>query len=134
MRFANVNLTFKRHKILVDNPHPQSLAALVLLVSFYNYEVKKEWWDFRKKFLKRQLRVWWKPWTWLRKSTLTCTYCKKTHLKEEIEDMTSKAQLKLLATIDHIHPISKGGKMFDPKNCCVACHNCNKNKKDTILN
>lgn len=133
MRFALSKLTSKHQNVLVKDPHPQSLAALVLLVSSYHYEMKKEWFEFRKKLLKDQLRVWWKPWTWHKKSTLTCVYCKKTHLKEEIEDMRDKSQLKTLATIDHIHPLSKGGKMFDPKNCCIACYNCNTKKKDKLI-
>lgn len=132
MRFTPAELTIKRNRILVNNPHPQSLAFLVLLCAFYNNEAKKDWLAFRHKFLQKQIRTWWKPWTWLRPRTLTCSYCKRTNLREEV-DMSDKSQLKYLATVDHIHPVSKGGKVYDESNCCVACHPCNTNKKDKIL-
>jgi len=41
MRFTPAELTIKRNRILVNNPHPQSLAFLVLLCAFYNNEAKK---------------------------------------------------------------------------------------------
>ena len=63
---------------------------------------------------------------------LKCHYCGKTGLVKDIEDMSSAAQRSILATIDHVIPISKGGKRFDVSNCVVACYKCNSKKKDNV--
>jgi len=120
------HLSFKRNKIFVDNPHLQSLAALVLLIGKYNKKTNEQWTVFRQKFLMSQIRIWWKPWTWSKKSTLTCAYCGRDDLK--VVDIHAKN----CATIDHIVPTSKGGALTDPENCCVACRACNEEKSDTI--
>jgi 5-methylcytosine-specific restriction endonuclease McrA len=124
-------LSCKRNKVFVDNPHPQSLAHLILLIAHYEYKEQKKWLQFRYKYLKSQTKVWFKPWTWFSSKpwTLTCNYCKKSNLVEDIK-LTNESHL---ATIDHIIPLSKGGKKFDRKNLCVACYPCNSNKKDKLI-
>lgn len=107
------NLGLKRNRIHVVEPHVQSLAALVLLTKKLREEELKLWLDFREEFLNAR--------------ELKCHYCGKDNLQIEV-DMTDKEQLKYLATIDHVIPLSKGGKMFDPNNCVVACFNCNRKK------
>jgi len=36
----------------------------------------------------------------------------------------------LATTIDHIHPVSRGGAWFDPDNLQAACSPCNTAKRD----
>lgn len=108
----------KRPSVLISDPHPASTAALELLRRELAKQERKEWLDFREKFL--------------REHDLVCHYCGKANLKVEIEDMSSAAQRSILATIDHVIPISKGGKRLDPNNCVVACYPCNSKKKDNL--
>jgi len=44
------------------------------------------------------------------------------------------AQLsKKSATVEHVVPISRGGKLFDERNIVLACFNCNSKKGSKIL-
>lgn len=39
----------------------------------------------------------------------------------------------ILATVDHVHPISKGGAVFDVKNVVPCCSKCNQKKGNKLL-
>jgi 5-methylcytosine-specific restriction endonuclease McrA len=110
------------HWLLVREPHPQSLAALVLLTRKYlvatrpvrNYRL---WLTYRKRVLQdfRQ-----------NAGDLVCHYCGKENL------LANTRNLKRIATLDHVHPKSKGGAEFSKENLVVACNDCNQKKKDRM--
>jgi len=105
------------HLVLVNDPHPQSLAALVLLTKKLapkspDYRI---WLKYRKKILKERRKV---------TKNLKCHYCGKKNLKIHSHSK------KNIATLDHVKPISKGGARFSSDNLVVACHSCNSRKKD----
>ena len=115
----------KRHMVLVEDPHPQSYAAQLKLRAQLLREAMKTgdewnyyfWASFRCKYLGRQRKE---------HGMLNCSYCDKKDLKIE-----TKA-IELLATIDHVLPVSKGGAMFDESNLKVACYECNQKKGDSV--
>ena len=110
------------HRLLVREPHPQSLASLVLLTRHYlvltkplrNYRL---WLIYRRRFLKDTKRA---------AGDLVCHYCGKKNLRINTRD-TQK-----IATVDHVHPKSKGGAEYSRANLVVACHSCNQKKKDKL--
>jgi 5-methylcytosine-specific restriction endonuclease McrA len=114
-------LNGKYGKVLVEEPHPQSRASLVMLKKHLamQFDPKDEklqtvkWLVFRDIVLKEVLA---------KEGSLTCHYCKQENLLMESVD------LDFLATLDHVVPVSKGGKVYDRANLVVACHNCNNNK------
>jgi 5-methylcytosine-specific restriction endonuclease McrA len=53
-----------------------------------------------------------------------CTYCGKGGLKKTTDFVEQ------LATLDHVHPTSKGGPKFLSTNIVVACSPCNGRKQD----
>ena len=108
----------RRENVRVGSPSKKSRAALVLLKSELAKQELADWILFREQFLNTH--------------ELKCHYCGKTGLVKDIEDMSSAAQRSILATIDHVIPISKGGKRFDVSNCVVACYKCNSKKKDNV--
>ena len=57
---------------------------------------------------------------------MTCTYCQKPNLVIELEGM--QVRNFIMATIDHIVPLSKGGPYFDYNNINVCCGQCNSKK------
>jgi len=110
-------MRYAQHNILVHNPHPKSLAALVLLTKKLaprpiSY---KTWLKYRKWFLRRHLRE---------HKKLICFYCGSGPLKAQTDSE------KELATLDHVKPLSKGGERFNSSNIVVACFTCNSRKKD----
>jgi len=124
------------HSISGNRPHIKSFASLILLNNYYRYldidyiselDELKKYLKFRKEYLSNQLEE---------KGHLECTYC---HRKDLIIGYTDykysnlNNKIKNLATIDHIHPKSKGGFVYDIKNCTVACKKCNRDKGDKIL-
>lgn len=111
----SAKLRVRRNQVLVEDPSVKSQAALVLLLKRLGREELDKWFEFRLQFLNSH--------------DLVCHYCGKTGLKIEV-DITKKSELKFLATIDHVVPISKGGAQFDPDNYVVACFNCNQKKGD----
>lgn len=131
---SSSGLTKQNHVIYNDeNPIPESLASAILLkeelIKQDETHIEKErdykkWLEFREEYLKEVLDE---------KGDLVCAYCNKPHL--EIGGR-SKKELALnnknpnLATIDHIHALSKGGARYDKKNLCVSCRDCNKDKAD----
>jgi len=105
-----------RHRVLVDDPNPKSHAALVMLAKRLSQaeEGLAEWLAFRLKFLGKF-------------PELVCSHCGKKGLLKETENTD------MLATVDHVVPVSKGGPKFDESNCLVACFPCNNNRKDLDL-
>ncbi len=107
--------------VLCEEPNIQSPASLALL----------------NKQLAKQSENFYNPFTWilfrrrffdlLKKAgaDLTCRYCHKEHLKAKTNDKEH------LATLDHIVPVSKGGKIYDPNNLAVVCYSCNMRKQDS---
>lgn len=110
-------MRYAQHKVLVYDPHPQSLAALVLLTKQLAPRPMgyKTWLKYRKWFLKRHLRE---------HKRLMCFYCKCGPLKAQTDSEEE------LATLDHVKPLSKGGERFCSSNLVVACYSCNSRKKD----
>lgn len=58
---------------------------------------------------------------------LKCHYCPNTNLKIQW-DSTKYIKPTEKATIDHVVPVSKGGKTYDTTNLVVACEYCNAKK------
>jgi hypothetical protein len=86
-----------------------------------------KWLKFREEYLLEQKKI---------KGNLVCKYCGKKHLEiggRSAEDLIKNNKNKNLATIDHVYPLSKGGKKYDWKNMVVSCKRCNRNKGDKIL-
>ena len=108
---ANFMYVTRRHVVLNEEPPVTAQAALVLLNASLSEQERAEWTEFR-------LRV-------LRASTMTCEYCRKAGLTEEL--VLGKG-FYYLATLDHVQPVSRGGAVFDPANLKVACFPCNKSK------
>lgn len=110
--------------VLTKVPHPQSRASLVLLrkellrkVAYFGYQ---GWLRFRWELLNKWLEE---------RGVLVCVYCNKQPLLIEADNKNP-----LVATLDHVMPVSKGGAFWDEKNLVVACYKCNQKKKDKILN
>jgi 5-methylcytosine-specific restriction endonuclease McrA len=107
---------------LVDEPHVQSPASLMLLnrdlsqqdETLYNYQ---EWLTFRDKYFADIFE---------RDYCIRCAYCQKDLIADTKD--TSR-----VATIDHIIPVSKGGEVFNLDNLVSACYSCNQNKADKTL-
>ena len=112
-----------RHRVRVENPHPHSLAAKVLLERRLEEEERAQWVAFRMAFLDR-----------IKATTggLKCHYCGRDGLVLELPSDAKKADLKRLATVDHVMPRSKGGAEMDESNLVVACHTCNQRKADSF--
>jgi 5-methylcytosine-specific restriction endonuclease McrA len=109
------------HNVYVKNPHPKSYTSLVLLQNKFllldkDY-LESDWRiqvEFSRTYLQRKLKE---------NGCLTCVYCGKTNLRIEIDDNV-KVPRKILATLDHIIPFSKGGTNAET-NLAVACYRCN---------
>jgi hypothetical protein len=95
-----------------DSIHSGSWASAVLLRHQYDFiefkeslkKVRKErraYSKFRRRFLKNEVKE---------KGTLSCIYCKR----DKLNPLTKK--LEKLATLDHVQPLSRGGKRLDPDN------------------
>lgn len=108
-------LLTRRHRVLTETPHPKSFAASVLLRHRLSEGERSEWMVFRDGFLDRH--------------GLKCFYCGQEGLTKEV----GVGGLRLLATIDHVQPRSKGGAEYDETNLRVACFPCNKAKSDKTL-
>lgn len=85
----------------------------MLLKSQLSEAEREEWLSFRDKFLNER--------------GLVCEYCGKAGLTKEV---VPGLGFFFLATVDHVKPVSKGGALYNPANLKVACHPCNKSKKD----
>jgi 5-methylcytosine-specific restriction endonuclease McrA len=113
-----------KHFVKVPEPHRTSQAAAVMLRRVLRTQEIAAWLGFRDRFLARQKA---------KDGVLRCHYCGKAPLVEEVPIRASKAQLRLLATLDHVFPLSKGGEVFDEANLVVACFPCNQRKGDGII-
>jgi 5-methylcytosine-specific restriction endonuclease McrA len=105
----------KLNRIYTKEPSINSRASYLLLRQELTVSSILPWLIYREDFLD-QFEV------------LTCCKCGESHLKKKIDDNKDKEQLKILATVDHIKPLSKGGKKFSYDNMQVMCHNCNNRK------
>lgn len=116
------------HDIFLDPISPKTYASALLLNEYYHendvdFITKIDAINKRIQFSRDYLTQ-----KKLELGVLTCTYCPKTHLVIELEGM--KVKHNIIATIDHIMPISKGGSIYDIKNVCVCCRECNSKKRD----
>jgi 5-methylcytosine-specific restriction endonuclease McrA len=109
-------------QVLFVEPDIQSRAALVLLT----VDLRKQddtifnpwkWMAFKDQYLRSVIAE---------HGAIHCHYC---NLKLQYVKKKCKNQ----ATLDHVLPISKGGKIYDPSNLVPACRKCNNNKSDTVL-
>ena len=110
-------MRYSNHNVLVHEPHPQSLAALVLLTNKLAPRPigYRAWLKYRKWYIREHYRKY---------RSLECFYCGKGPLKKQT-DITEE-----LATLDHVKPLSKGGERFHSSNLVVACFPCNSRKRD----
>lgn len=70
--------------------------------------------------------------TILRKTgVLKCEYCPNTNLRIQWDNKQIASNKK--ATLDHVVPVSKGGKHFDLDNIKVCCESCNSKKSNKDL-
>ena len=92
---------FNHNNILVDNPHPQSRAALILLHRNIINRSLERYNTLRDVFIGR--------------TKWECKICGKKLSREEI-------------TIDHIHRIRDGGRIFDLHNFQILCKKCHHDK------
>ena len=112
----------RKHRLLVADPHPQSLAASVLLKADLSCQLVAEWLTFRTAWLTRQKE---------RHGDLVCHYCRMGGLQMDLPADATKADLRHLATVDHVNPRANGGAEYDEANLVVACHPCNNRKGDS---
>lgn len=113
-----------KHRVRVENPHPQSLAARVLLERSLDEAERFQWLVFRNAVLDKFKK---------QNGTLRCHYCGREELLAELPENASRNWLKRLATLDHVVPRSKGGAEMDEGNIVIACHPCNQKKADVVL-
>ncbi len=114
-----------RPRVLYRDPYIKSQAASVKLNRWYFSQREivrdipkwREWLTFQKWYLKKQL----KP--------LQCSYCGKIPLFKNSK-ITPASKL---ATLDHVHPRSRGGGEYDLNNLVVSCRPCNAKKADKII-
>lgn len=113
-------MRYSNHNVLVDSPHPQSLAALVLLTKKLAPRPVgyREWLRYRKWYIREHFR---------KHKVLECFYCGKGPLKKQTDHNDQ------LATLDHVKPLSKGGERFHSSNLVVACYSCNSRKRDKTV-
>jgi hypothetical protein len=113
-------MRYSSHNVLVDSPHPQSLAALVLLTKKLAPRPTgyREWLRYRKWYIREHFR---------KHKKLECFYCGKGPLKKQTDHNDQ------LATLDHVKPLSKGGERFHSSNLVVACYSCNSRKRDKTV-
>ena len=113
----------------VDEPHPRSLASLLLLNDYYleldedflaEHDELQNYLDKRHVFLTNILE---------RHGVLHCHYCTHTNLEigeRLLSGATKNNANPYLATIDHVEPVSSGIDKLDEKNWVVSCRRCNK--------
>lgn len=86
------------------------------------HEEVSDWLTFRAAFLKAVKEV---------QGGLRCHYCGQDGLLEKVGEHSTKAELRRMATVDHVVPRSRGGSERDPENLVVACWSCNQRKADS---
>lgn len=114
---------------MLDGPHYNSLAGYMLLKQKLKAreDNKKSpewriWLTFRNRFLKRHKK---------KHGDLKCFFCNKENLIANHHG--NNARKSRLATIDHYHPLSKGGSKYNESNLRVSCLSCNQRKADKII-
>ena len=107
---------------MIPEPHPESLASLVLLSREYSKAQLSKWLNFRDEVLDEFIAE---------HGELFCTMCDKRPLLREMPEFGMR-QSHDLATIDHVVPRSKGGGEYEKGNCAVVCYQCNQKKKDKM--
>lgn len=112
------------HIIQNDNPCSKSFAgALALWQQLRSQDSEylrthwRTWLHFRNRWMRTQEKSY--------KGTLQCVYCGKRVFRKY-------KTLGLLATVDHVQPISKGGERYNPDNLAIACFGCNHRKGDEV--
>jgi 5-methylcytosine-specific restriction endonuclease McrA len=75
-----------------------------------------DWLEVRERYLTRMMT----------EDGLVCEYCGRTGL------LLTGDNHRTVATVDHVHPVSKGGPKFDENNFKVACFKCNQKKADKV--
>ncbi|QOX80891.1 HNH endonuclease (plasmid) [Trichlorobacter lovleyi] len=113
----------RKHVVLYEDPSVKSTASLVLLNRLLRRQELQDYLDFRAEVLCEARAL---------EGDLVCFYCGTPGLKEDVGEFPTKAQLRELATIDHVYPVSKGGGKFDKGNVVVACYSCNQEKADKV--
>lgn len=110
-------------KVLTEEPHVQSPAALILLgrrlIRSVVYRGYQGWLRFRLETLEK-----WKA----QRGSLSCHYCGKGPLIIEADN-----RHPFVATLDHVIPRSRGGAEMDENNLVVACFACNQRKRDKLV-
>lgn len=121
------NTRDKRHprerygEVLYKNearPHPQSPAALALLVlDLWRHDETiyrgDRWMEFKEKFLQDFAAI---------HGKVFCHWCGRDNMKLKGEPSVKD---KDVVTLDHLTPTSKGGALYDPNNVVPACFSCN---------
>jgi len=111
----------KRQVVRVAEPHVGSMASLVMLGRTLREAELNRWFSFREELLDEAEK---------RDGKLVCSYCHRDDLIRELPEDVRKAAN--LATIDHVVPVSKGGKRYEKRNCAIACFGCNQRKADKM--
>lgn len=66
----------------------------------------------------------------LKNGVLTCWHCGKEDLNAKVGQLINQHND---ASIDHLVPMSKGGKRYDVNNVVVSCFECNNTKGNLSL-
>ncbi len=117
------------HKFLTQIPSIKSRAAYLLLKNKLRAQdetykgihgLRFKWLKFRKIFLIQHKKI---------HNSFICEYCGRPDLHD------SKCSGDAWqVTLDHVIPLSKGGKRFDISNLVVCCNICNKIKDSDSIN
>ena len=125
-----VHKYFKLSTNIFSEPTVNSLASYTLLKE----ELRQQDTDFLKTMKGINVRIEFSQNYLLKQQklfgTLTCHYCNKPNLQIQFD---KKIAPSIMATIDHVIPISKGGAIFDENNLVVACSICNTKKGNKII-
>lgn len=112
-------------------PNANTHAASVLLRN----DLKLQDADFLDSFEGRMKRIEFSRDTltrWQKQlGSLFCVYCNKPDLQIEYDGMLVKREV--IATLEHLDPISKGGSPFDLEHIVCACGRCNHNRSNKDL-
>lgn len=116
------------HKFLTQIPSIKSRASYLLLKNKLRAQdetyksihgVRFKWLKFRKIFLIRHKEI---------HNSFICGYCGRPDLYNSKKRSDARQ-----VTLDHITPLSKGGKRFDLSNLVICCNICNRIKDSDSL-
>lgn len=114
-----------RKSVCIKEPHIQSMAARIMLRSYYKELCVKQWVKFRRNYIRKQKEL---------NHGLFCHYCGKQLIESGVNpEQLTQQENELVATVDHIIPLGLGGAERDENNLCVSCRACN-NEKDALIN